>query len=121
MSTVADILRTHCERFNEGVRTGDFSAMLEDFTDDAEMVFEGVPVGPFVGRKAIADAYAIRPPDDEIDIVDTLEEGGVIVAMYSWRREPERVAGRMILTPGEGRIARLMVTFDPDAPDEQSG
>ena len=66
-----DILDDHVERFNEGVRTGDFTRMLENFAPDATMAFEGVPVGPFVGRDAIAQAYRDQPPDDELDVIDS--------------------------------------------------
>ena len=64
-----DLFDRHVERFNHGVRTGDFGPMLEQFTADAELHFEGVPVGPFVGRSVIAEAYAQNPPDDEIDVL----------------------------------------------------
>ena len=70
-----EILESHVERFNEGVRSGDFSRMLEQFTEDAELAFEGVPVGPFRGKPAIAQAYAEQPPDDEIVILRTRESG----------------------------------------------
>ena len=51
------ILEEHVKRFNAGVRSGDFTPMLENFGDDATMTFEGVPVGPFAGRDEIAQAY----------------------------------------------------------------
>ena len=54
------LLEVHIEPFNQGVRTGDFEPMLAAFAPDAEMVFEGVPVGPFLGRAAIADAYSAQ-------------------------------------------------------------
>jgi steroid delta-isomerase len=50
------LLDRHVERFNEGVRTGDFSAMVAALAHDTEMRFEGIPVGPFQGRDAIAAA-----------------------------------------------------------------
>jgi len=112
MSVAAHLLRAHAERFNHGVRTGDFIPMIEHFAEDAEMVFDGVPVGPFVGRAAIAEAYASRPPDDEILILSSTDEGDAVVAAYGWRKDQGRPAGRMILTPRDGLIARLMVTFD---------
>ena len=65
----------HVERFNHGVRTGDFGPMLEQFTADAELHFEGVAVGPFVGRSVIAEAYAQNPPDDEIDVLGVETDG----------------------------------------------
>jgi hypothetical protein len=106
------ILEEHVERFNEGVRSGDFTRMLENFADDATMSFEGVPVGPFTGRDAIARAYREQPPDDELDVLDERQDDDTIVAGYAWRREPDRRAGELRLTADGGRITRLVVTFD---------
>jgi steroid Delta-isomerase len=69
------LLRDHVERFNSGVRSGDFGPMTELFTDDAELAFEGVPVGPFRGREAILAAYREQPPDDTIEILQASEGG----------------------------------------------
>jgi steroid delta-isomerase len=102
----------HVGRFNEGVRTGDFTRMLENFADDAIMAFEGVPVGPFVSRDAIAQAYREQPPDDELDVLDTRRDGDTIVAGYAWRREPQKRAGELRLTVQADRITRLVVTFE---------
>jgi steroid Delta-isomerase len=107
-----ELLDRHVERFNTGVRTRDFGPMLEQFTADAELHFEGVPVGPFVGRNVIAEAYAQSPPDDEIAILDVEEQAGSLVARYAWKKDEGRAAGRMIVTPRNGRIARLVVTFE---------
>jgi steroid delta-isomerase len=106
------LLDRHVELFNEGVRTGDFGPMLEQFTDDAELRFEGVPFGPFQGKTAIADAYTSNPPDDEIDILATEEDEREIVARYAWRADEGRPAGRMIITPRGDEIERLVVTFE---------
>jgi steroid Delta-isomerase len=99
------LLEDHVERFNEGVRTGDFSRMVSAFADEAELVFEGIPVGPFSGRDAIAAAYAEQPPDDEIVLLDA--DGN-----YAWARDPETPAGRMFLTEREGEIERLVIRYD---------
>jgi steroid Delta-isomerase len=107
-----DLVRQHVERFNEGVRTGDFAPMLEHFTDDAELVFEGVPVGPFSGRAAIAAAYAEQPPDDRIDVLSLERRDGDVVAPYSWHKDGGRRSGRMIFTFRDDKIARLVVTFE---------
>jgi hypothetical protein len=107
------LLERHVELFNRGVRSGDFGPMLENFTDDAELVFEGVPAGPFHGKETIAAAYASNPPDDEVDVLSS-EQGddGAIVAHYAWRADGGRPAGRMIFTPRGEQIARLVVTFE---------
>jgi steroid delta-isomerase len=105
------ILEDHVERFNAGVRSGDFTGMLENFAPDATMAFEGVPVGPFVGRDAIAQAYRERPPDDVLDVLDSRRDGNTIVAGYAWRREPDKRAGELRLTVEGERITGLSVSF----------
>ena len=86
--------------------------MLEQFADDAELAFEGVPLGPFRGKEAIADAYAQQPPDDEIVILRTRESSDdLVVADYAWRAEPKSRAGSMILRLRGAEIDRLVVTF----------
>jgi hypothetical protein len=86
--------------------------MLEQFADDAELAFEGVPVGPFRGKPAIAQAYADQPPDDEIVILRTTQSGDdLVVADYAWAAEPASRAGTMILRLRGAEIDRLVVTF----------
>jgi steroid delta-isomerase len=106
------LLEEHVRRFNEGVRTGDFGPMAAAFTEDAEMHFDGVPVGPFVGRDAISAAYRDHPPDDEVEIFDAEERDGIIVARYAWLRDEGRQAGEMRITQRNGQIQKLVVTFD---------
>ena len=54
--TGRELMESHVARFNEGVRTGDWEPMLARFTDDAEVRFENVPVGPFTGLEEIRRA-----------------------------------------------------------------
>ena len=105
------LLDDHVRRFNEGVRSGDFAQMAAGFTEDAEMHFEGVPAGPFIGREAIEAAYREQPPDDEVEILGSEERGGVVIARYAWRRDEGKQAGEMRLHPRNGRISKLVVTF----------
>jgi steroid delta-isomerase len=114
MGSGIDLLNRHIELFNAAVRTGDFEPMMDGFTDDAELVFEGVPAGPYRGREAISAAYRDRPPDDEVEILEASEQhDGLVVARYRWR-DPTAPAGRMLLTARGGKIARLVVTFEND-------
>jgi aminoglycoside 6'-N-acetyltransferase len=106
------LLHDHVVRFNEGVRTADWTHMLDRFAADAELAFEGVSVGPFRGRDAIAAAYAARPPDDQLVTLLVQEDGGVVTALYAWRREPAKAAGRMVLAHRDDEVARLLVTFE---------
>ena len=106
------VLTEHVERFNEGIRSGDWAPMLAAFAPDAELVFQGLPVGPFAGRDAIEQAYREQPPDDEVRLLGSIRvEDGALVADYAWVREGTR-AGRMLLTPRDGAITRLVVTFE---------
>jgi hypothetical protein len=99
------LLQEHVERFNDGVRSGDFGPMVAAFSEDAELVFEGIPVGSFAGREAIGEAYAAQPPDDEIVLLDG--EG-----TYAWAKEPEIPAGQLFLTERGGEIGRLVIRYD---------
>ena len=110
--TGPELLAEHVRRFNASVKTGDFGPMLELFSDDASLEFRSVPVGPFHGRNAIADAYAAQPPDDEIEVLEIEEDDAEIRAGYAWRRNEGRRAGDMFLTRDGDRITKLVVTFD---------
>ncbi len=79
--------------------------MVAAFSNDAELDFEGIPVGPFAGREAIGDAYAAQPPDDEIVLLDD-------AGRYAWSKEPTVPAGQMFLTERDGEIARLVIRYD---------
>ena len=106
------LLERHAGLFNAGVWTGDWGPMLARFTDDAELVFRGVPVGPFRGREAIEAAYLERPPDDEIRISNPRREGDELVMDYAWKADPRVRAGEMRFTvAANGLISRLVVTF----------
>ena len=112
MEAAVRLLADHVERFNVGVRSGDFGPMVDWFTEDAELAFEGIPVGPFHGREAIAAAYRAQPPDDEIDLLDVEQDGaGRVVASYAWRKRPGVRAGALVLLPRGERIARLVVIY----------
>jgi RimJ/RimL family protein N-acetyltransferase len=106
------LLHDHVLRFNEGVRSGDWAPMLERFAEDAELEFQGVLVGPFSGRDAIAAAYAEQPPDDQLVTLRVEERAEAVTALYAWRAQPAEVAGRIVLAPRDGLVARLVVTFE---------
>jgi hypothetical protein len=115
--TGPELLQEHVERFNAGVRSGDFGPFSELFADDATFEFVGVPVGPFHGRRAIAAAYQEMPPDDQIELIGSPEEdGNELRARYAWLRDEGRDAGDMIVTRDGDRIAKLVVTFDSPPP-----
>jgi hypothetical protein len=104
-------MQSHLARFNEGVRSGDWEPMLALFADDAELRFENVPAGPFVGLEEIRRGYADRPPDDEIRLlgIQDDEQDGRVTAAFAWTRGG---TGRLVLEHDRGAITRLVVIFD---------
>jgi ketosteroid isomerase-like protein len=96
---------------NEGVRTGDWSRFADWFTDDAEMHFEGAPVGPFRGREEIQHAYEERPPDDEIEIRNVRSDGNSTTADYGWRGEGGVRAGELRLLWDGARVRDAVIRF----------
>ncbi len=106
------LLHDYVMAHNEAVRTGDWDGFGGWFSEAAELVFEGLPIGPFRGRAQIEAAYRERPPDDEVLVFATGEEDEQVVARYGWRAEPSTIAGRLLLTPVEHRIDQLVVTVD---------
>jgi steroid Delta-isomerase len=107
---VSAFLSAYVERFNEGVRTGDFAALVELYVEDGELAFEGVPVGPFHGREAIAEAYRERPPDDELRVTAVEERPEALTARFDWLRGG---SGTMRLELEGEAIRRLTVSFAP--------
>jgi steroid Delta-isomerase len=103
------LLSNYVERFNAGVRTGEWGPMLELVAPDAELEFVGIPVGPFFGREAVGEAYREQPPDDELIL---LEPRGELGAVYAWAKEPERPAGEMHLEERDGAIVRIRVLYE---------
>ena len=109
--TGRELMESHVARFNEGVRSGDWEPMLEHFADDAELWFEGVPAGPFVGLDEIRRGYLAQPPDDQIQLlgIQDDEHDGRVTAAFAWTQGG---TGRLVLEHDRGLIARLVVIFD---------
>jgi ketosteroid isomerase-like protein len=95
---VNQLVADHVARFNRGVAAGDFAPLVESFADDATMSFAGVPVGPFTGKAAIAEAYRANPPDDAIEVIAVYESGPDHAYVgYVWRADPAGATGEMRL------------------------
>ncbi len=112
-ASMRQVLDSHVGLFNEGVRTHNFGPMVDHFSEDAEMYFEGIPVGPFKGRHAIQRAYSEQPPDDEIVILEAKEpNNNLIIGEYAWSKNPKARAGELrIETRGE-LIVKLTVRYE---------
>jgi steroid Delta-isomerase len=103
------LLSAYVERFNAGVRSGEWEPMLELLAPNAQLEFVGIPVGPFAGREAIGEAYRAQPPDDELVLLDPRGELG---AIYAWASEPARPAGELHLEEHEGAIEQVRVLYE---------
>jgi hypothetical protein len=104
-------MQSHVARFNEGVRTGDWEPMLARLADDAELHFENVPAGPFVGLGEIRRGYGEQPPDDTIQLlgIQDDERASRVTAAFAWAKGG---TGRLVLEHDRGLITRLVVIFD---------
>jgi len=107
-----NLLERYVQLHNEGVRTGSFAGLMELFSLQAVLSFEGIPLGPFEGRDAIARAFAKHPPDDLLVLVDPGQDGR---ARYAWRAAPEKVCGSLEMEVEGGRIVRLVIARDATA------
>ena len=110
MTDLDGAVRTHCERFNQAQRTGDWTPFVATFAEDARMAFTNVPVGPFVGRAAIASAYAERPPDDTLTVV-AVEPVDPDIARVRFRWDSGG-PGTMLLRFRGAELVDLEITFD---------
>lgn len=108
----------HVDRLNDAIGRGDFDGFLATFAPEAVMRFEGVPGGPYVGRDAIAAAYAADPPDDTMRVVSTREVAGGTLVRFRWDRGG---GGFFVLGLQDGLVVRLDVSFLPEAESAWSG
>jgi hypothetical protein len=105
-----EMLVAHVRSFNDGVRSGNWEPMLARFAPDAEVRFENVPAGPFVGLDEIRRAYREQPPDDEIRTLGFEEpDASTVTAAFAWLRGG---TGRLVVEHDDGTIRRLTVIFD---------
>jgi steroid Delta-isomerase len=103
------LLERHVGLFNDAVESGDYAPFLATFADNAVMRFDDVPVGPFVGRPAIADAYASQPPSDTMALIDLEEIGSdAVKASFEW---DEGGTGQMYLRWSDGQVVELSIAF----------
>jgi steroid Delta-isomerase len=104
-----DRAQQYAARFNEAVRSGDWTAFAAGFAFGAWMEFVNVPTGPFVGRAAIAAAYRANPPDDTVEVRAISSDGLVDVIEFDWTRGGAGVLA-LTWTPG-GLVERLVIEF----------
>jgi hypothetical protein len=99
----------HIDRFNTAVSTGDWSTVLATLHPDAVMTFVGPPVGPFVGRDAIAEAYATNPPNDTMRALEVSSDGQADIIHFEWSRGG---TGTLTIHRDAYQITSLLIRFD---------
>jgi hypothetical protein len=108
-----ELLADHVRRFNHGVRTADWRPMLENFSIDGMIVFDGVRIGPFRGHDAIEKGYREQPPDDTLSVIELLESTPErIVATFAWDNQPGTRAGELRFALDGRQIQRLTIRLD---------
>ena len=105
---MSERVHAHDAAINDTVASCEWETFSERFADDATLAFEGVPVGPFTGRPAIAAAYAAQPPTDTMTVVDMDSEGDQETVRFVWSAGG---TGTMHITWQGGAIAALRVSF----------
>lgn len=110
MSFDSQALDAHIALFNKAVTSGDFSAFTASFAPDAVMKFAGVPAGPYLGRDAIASAYAENPPDDTMTVLSHDWDGDRLIARFKW---DSGGMGQLSLRWRESLVTQLFIAFDP--------
>jgi hypothetical protein len=107
--SISERAARHVAAFNECVRSGEWYDFAGRFTHSATMHFVGVPVGPFIGRAAIAAGYAAQPPSDTLSVSRGISAGDIDELWFTW--DSTRAAGTMILRWSGDLVAELTVTF----------
>ena len=111
----ADLLRRYVEEHTAVVREGSNKALAGVFDEDAEMRFEGIAVGPFMGRAAIVAAIHAEPPSDELSVGRILEDDERAIAPYVWKNSTTP-GGELVVFRGKTGIAKLIVRVKPVSP-----
>lgn len=103
--------KDHVDAFNQAVTTGDWDTFAQRFGEDAQLIFMGVPVGPFEGRPAIAAAYRADPPTETMTLLSTEPSSPATdIVRFRWASGG---TGTMQLTwAPDGAVQALTVTFD---------
>ena len=73
------------------------------------MRFDDLPIGPYLGKAAIAEAYATQPPTDTMALID-MEEIGTdgVKASFEWDAGG---TGEMFLRWHDDQVVELNIAF----------
>jgi len=106
-SEAVKILDEYIRRHDDCVGKGDFAPVASLFDLDAELVFMGVPLGPFHGPHAIRQAFCDHPPAGKLRIVSLDEKDRH--AVRATFESGVGGKGSLTLTTRNGLIDRLII------------
>ena len=110
MTITRGTLENYLAVHNAGVVSGDFSDVVELFTDDGELRFVGVELGPYKGHNEIRQAFKDYPPSDTLILTSVTADGNKATAVYARSSEPDKRVGTLVLTGQDDRIQRLTIS-----------
>jgi ketosteroid isomerase-like protein len=110
MTPLETAVHRHTRLFNAAVSSGDFSAFVTTFADDAVVRFDGVPAGPYLGRNTIAAACRDTPPEGTVSVLEVRELGPQTARVRcGWSRGG---TATVTVTWRDDEVADLTVAFD---------
>ena len=107
--TPEELARSYVRLHNTGVRTGDFTPMLELFDPNIVFTFEGIRYGPILGINQTKKAFSEHPPTDTMKILEITEDGSEISIKYYWAGNPHATGGTLKVLTERGAIVKLSV------------
>lgn len=110
MTITRGTLENYLAVHNSGVVSGDFSDVVKLFTDDGELRFVGVELGPYKGHGEITQAFKDYPPSDTLILSSVSADGNKATAVYARSSEPDKRVGTLVLTGEGGKIQRLTIS-----------
>jgi steroid Delta-isomerase len=115
---VIDLVARHVALFNQGVRSGDFTAWFNTFAPDATLTFEGLPIPPAHGREAIIAVYSGHPPSSEMRLTagsPADKFADTAFGDFVWEAAPT-TGGRFTMHLADGMLTRLVVQLNAPPP-----
>jgi hypothetical protein len=116
MEIEKNIIPKYFDLHNKGIESGNFEQLLTLFSSDAILSFEGINIGPFVGKESIAKAFSIYPPVNKIFALDVAEKEGVHVVDYALAPERDKISGKIrIQMTKNNLINKLIIDVDENS------
>jgi len=104
-----DVVHRYVDNHNAGVKGIGWEGLGALFDDDALLEFDGIPMGPVQGARAIVEIYRAHPPSEPLELIEVQETPDGATASYSWSSSPTVFAGTLSFSIINGLIQRLVI------------